>query len=523
MKPKRYLWTTLPDNPYRGLAAFREEDAPFYFGREKFVAQLVEAVYNSSLVPVIGASGSGKSSLVFAGLVPKLRSARSLGIVSFRPENKPFDNLAIAFHNMLKTSVLQGEGRLGQIGLDLDWRHDETKLCEYIKTIISSLGYERLVLIADQFEELYTLTPLTQRESFLKALYFAVKYAPNFTLVLTLRADFLGVVLNSLLSKALQEYTPKLLAPMNLRELQDVIEKPAALMGVKLESGLTDKLINDLGNHPGRLPLLEFALTQLWEKQDKFYLTHQAYKQIGGLEKALALHADSVLDKLQLQDLENRYKAERIFIQLVSPGAGTEDTRRVAIRTEVGIQNWDLVQKLASERLVVTGRDETNGIETVEIVHEALIREWGTFREWIKNNREFRLWQDRLKQDVQEWEKNPKNLDSLLHGTRLSVASYWYKQRFDELTDLEQNFIIASIRRRNQEQHQQQLRRNLIILGSVVAFIAISFFGGISEIRRTDAEASRLSITSEKYFNQNYSEAALIDALKAGKLVSTLR
>ncbi|GJD19179.1 WD-40 repeat-containing protein [Rivularia sp. IAM M-261] len=498
----------LPNNPYRGLSAFREEDAKFYFGRENFIAELVEAVYNRPLVPIIGASGSGKSSVVFAGLVPSLRKKGDVGIFSFRPENKPFDNLAVA---------------LTSPDLDLNWRHDETKLYDYIQTIILASGYKRLVLICDQFEELYTLTPEIEQQSFLKALYFAVKDTPNFTLVLTLRADFLGIVLNSSMTKALQQYTPLFLAPMESQELRDAIEKPAALMKVELQSGLTDKLIHDIGNHcnssGGRLPLLEFALTQLWTQQENFELTHQAYQEIGGLEKALAKYADMVLDELQLGNIENRNKTEKIFIQLVSPGSGIEDTRRVATRTEVGFKNWDLVQELATKRLLVTGRDETSGVETVEIVHEALIREWGTFRKWIENNREFRVWQERLKQDARSWEQNHKNPNSLLHGTPLSVAEDWYKQRIDELTRTEQDYITASVRRRNKEQQQQKFRLILTILGLVVAFIVVSFFAGISEIRRTDAEAGRLSVTSEKYFNINDSETAVTNGIKAGKLI----
>ena len=515
----------LPDNPYRGLSAFREEDAAFYFGREKFIASLREAVNNKPLVAVIGASGSGKSSVVFAGLLPKLRNAGNIGIVSFRPENKPFDNLAVALSDISDKSILQrrkvrskiDNNRLAQIDLELDWHDDETKLCDFIQTLIFSSKYQRLVLVADQFEELYTLTPETERQSFLKALYFTIKYAKNFTLVLTLRADFLGIVLNSLLGKALQEHTPLLLTPMESAELRDAIEKPALKMKVELQSGLTNKLIDDLGSHPGRLPLLEFALTQLWEKQENWYLTHQAYEEIGGLEKALAKHADEVLDALQLQDLDNIYKAEQIFIQLVSPGAGTEDTRRVATRQDVGEKNWDLVQKLADKRLVVTGRDETNKVETVEIVHEALIREWGTFRKWIENNREFRVWQERLKQDEREWEKNNKNPDSLLQGTALSVAEDWYKQRGEELTDKEQYFIKKSIAQREKQQQQQKFRRNLTIFALVMGLLVVSFFAGISEIRRNDAELRQLSIKSVQMHDAGSSNEALVGVIKAGQ------
>jgi hypothetical protein len=439
------LTGSLPDNPYRGLSAFREEDADFYFGQEKFITDLLNAVSSMPLVSVIGASGSGKSSVVFAGLVPRLRTTGNVEIISFRPGNKPFDNLAIALShlecNPLPRNSLQSQPdvRLAQIDLDLDWRNNETNLCHYIKTIVSASRYQRLVLIADQFEELYTLTPETERDSFLKALYFAVNDAPNFTLVLTLRADFSGIVLNSLLGKALQKYAPLFLTPMDSQELRDAIEKPAAKMKVRLQSGLTDRYINDLGDCSKSLVLLQFALTLSWETQQKWYLTHQAYNEIGGLKKAFAKYADGVLNELRLDRSGNRHKAEKIFIQLVN--AGTEDTRRVATREEVGLENWDLVQKLADKGLVVTGRDETNGVETVEIVHEAVFKESEIVSKWIQDNREFRIWQERNKIRLEEWKKSNYNAELLLQGKSLTVAEDYLQNRTQEISKEEQEYI----------------------------------------------------------------------------------
>ncbi|GJD19152.1 WD-repeat protein [Rivularia sp. IAM M-261] len=506
----------LPDNPYKGLAAFRESDAKFYFGRDKFVADLLDAVYNMPLVPIVGASGSGKSSLVFAGLVPKLRSARDVKIVSFRPENKPFDNLAVAL------SKLDLDNAGAQIGLDSNWRHDETKLCDYIQTIILTSGYERLVLIADQFEELFTLTEETERRSFLKALYFAIKYTSNFTLVLTLRADFLGIVLNSSLGNALQEYAPKLLAPMNNEELRSAIEKPAARMKVELSPGLTNKLIADLGNHPGRLPLLEFALTQLWEKQEDWYLTHQAYEEIGGLEKALALYADEVLRDLSK---EEKQQAERIFIQLVRPGEGTQDTKSVATRNEIGKKNWGLVKLLADKRLVVTGWDATKKIKTVEIVHEALIQEWKTLREWIETNREFRVWQERLKPEIRDWENSAQNPESLLQKTRLAVAEDWYKQRRDEITPHARRFITASIKWHKRQQQKQKRKRQLTILALTgVLIVALMLAGNAWWQWQNSAksEVTAISQSSTAVFASNQKLDALREAIRAKRKLLSL-
>ncbi|KYC42457.1 hypothetical protein WA1_21065 [Scytonema hofmannii PCC 7110] len=408
----------LPECPYQGLSAFRQENADFFFGREKFIDKLVEAVNSNPLVAVIGASGSGKSSVVFAGLIPRLQATGDVEIISFPPGKNPFDALAIVLNKYYQSLVQRqtkasGKQNSSLAGLEseVNLRYDETVLHYCIENIISSSGSRRLVLVADQFEELYTLATQEERHSFLKSLLLAVRYAPAFTLVLTLRADFVGIVLDDRsIGKALQQYSPLLLTPMDSEELRDAIEKPALKMKVELEEGLTSKLINDVGNHPGRLPMLEFALTQLWSKQNNWYLTHKAYEEIGGLEKALAKHASFVLNPLSAVEQQ---QAERVFIQLVRPGEGTEDTKRVATRAEVGEENWDLVQRLADARLVVTGWDETEEIETVEIVHEALIREWGTLRKWITTNREFRIWQERFKQDVRDWENSHQNPPSV--------------------------------------------------------------------------------------------------------------
>ncbi|MEO0971426.1 MAG: myosin kinase, partial [Cyanobacteria bacterium J06639_18] len=154
------------------------------------------------------------------------------------------------------------------------------------------------------------------------------------------------------MGETLRKYPPILVTQMNRVELTAAIEQPAAKMKVEFEKGLTSKIIDDLGDRPGRLPLLEFTLSQLWDRHDKWYLTHQAYEQIGGLEKALAKYADSILNSSSTEDKE---KAEQIFIQLVSPGEGTEDTKRKATHSEVGKDNWDLVEFFVNKRLLITG------------------------------------------------------------------------------------------------------------------------------------------------------------------------
>ncbi len=537
----------LPKSPYQGLSAFGEEDAPFFFGREKFVDELVTAVQSKSLVTVVGASGSGKSSVVFAGLVPSLRKIGNVEIISFRPGNNPLGNLAIALNHPLNNPLnhhfhspapLQGENstdtqrRLDQLVLEVDLRHDETKLTQLVNDIITK---RHLVLIADQFEELYTLAPQEERQPFLDALIYAINHAPKFTLVLTLRADFYGYGLSYRpFSDALQKGIYNL-SPMNREELRRSVEKPAQKMKVELEEGLAETLIKDLGNEPGRLPLLEFTLTQLWQNPRKWFLTHEAYQKIGGLEKALANYANTVLDKLSQYDQK---RAEKIFIQLVRPGEGTEDTRRVATRKEVGEVNWDLVQQLADVRLLVTGCDETseNQEETVEIIHEALIREWGTFRQWIQDNREFRTWQERLRGAMQQWEETRQDEGALLRGSPLAEAEGWLQLRCLDVSPDELIFIQLSLELRDKTQREEKERRqreleqaikaqkaaqmrNRVALVSSIALSGFAIFAFLQWSGAQQQSIVALNQASESSLLSNKQLEALVAGVQAGKQV----
>ena len=263
----------VPNCPYKGLSAFREEDAEFFFGRDEFIEKLVKAVNTKSLVPIVGASGSGKSSVVFAGLVPQLRKNGNVQIISFRPGDNPFDALAVALKQFAITSINSiqenaDKERLEELELEIDLQHDKKALHEFIKkiaipTLTTNNHNPRFIIIADQFEELYTLTPPEQRQPFLDTLLYAVKFTPLFTLILTMRADFYAkAIAYRPFSDALQEGLYNL-APMNFDELKMAIAKPAQVMKVDLEKGLTSRLIKDVANQPGLLPLLQFALTQL--------------------------------------------------------------------------------------------------------------------------------------------------------------------------------------------------------------------------------------------------------------------
>ena len=403
-----------PPCPYRGLFAFQEADAALFFGRERVIQTLVAAVKQQPLVAVVGPSGSGKSSLVFAGLLPHLRrdTTAQWQILSFRPGNDPFEALAVTLLSHLRFQASPDDRHLAELELAIDLRHQTTTLCQTLTEIISTdsawvsapstnrlmasrcVSSSRLLLLIDQFEELYTQTPVADQQLFLDCLLAAVRSIPELTLVLTLRADFYGHALSYRpWSDALQGAVQNL-GPMNREELQAAIVQPAAQQQVKLEPSLIQQLIDNVWEQPGRLPLLEFSLTQLWTNQQQGWLTSQAYTEIGGVASALASHADAVYASLSEAD---QVRAQQLFMQLVRLGEETEATRRLATREEIQESNWDLVTRLADTRLVVTNSHNSQPEETVEIVHEVLIRSWRRLAQWIQADGEFRRWQEQFR------------------------------------------------------------------------------------------------------------------------------
>ena len=306
--------TTIPPCPYRGLFAFREEDADLFFGRDKFTEELVTAVIKKLLVTVIGRSGSGKSSVIFAGLIPKLSQQGRWLFANFRPENRPLYNLSSQLNKLLIPqweTISQNDQRREIIKLADDLRHDTNVLQYVIGDILSKQqSHCRLRLVIDQFEELYTISPEEERQPFLNQLLktirvFSAKQTIDFGVVLTLRDDFLGHALDSSLGEALQEFKPEFLSAMTREQLQEAIEKPAVKQGVIIEDCLTERILDAVVGEPGILPCMEFALTQLWERlkssnteNNQFLLNHRSYIEIGGVEKALANHADRVFKEL---------------------------------------------------------------------------------------------------------------------------------------------------------------------------------------------------------------------------------
>ena len=461
-KRPNIAWPSLvpPDteSPYRGLHAFQEKDEHLFFGREVFSQRLLQLVPNQHLVAVIGSSGSGKSSAVYAGLLPQLRRQGNWLIAQCRPGRDPIYNLAKALVDVGDKDKSRGQKlrEIHDLVEQLSDQENPLPLMDVINDILPQNDDARLLLFVDQFEELYTLHPdQTSQHQFLDLLIKALSdneeddtssrnlYPNRFHLILTLRADFLGQALDyRTFTDALQDKLVTL-GPMNLAELKRAIMQPAHALGIRFETGLVTRILDEVADQGGSLPLLEFALRQLWEWQSSNSLTHVAYESIGQVKGALAEHAEQVY--VHLSEGEQA-QARQILVQLVRPGLGTEDTRQQATRADLGEAAWVVVQRLAAAdaRLLVTARDEL-GTETVDLAHEALILSWDRLQGWINADREFLTWREQLRSMLMQWEQVNRDEGALLRGFSLEEARKWLGERRGDTTNDVQNFIRESI------------------------------------------------------------------------------
>ena len=382
--------------PYRGLRAFREADAAYFYGREALSDALLAAVSQHNFVAVVGPSGSGKSPVVFAGLVPRLLQSRRpvWEIVTIVPGQRPVQALAAALTELLEPEVTETQ-RVRQMVRLADGLEDGSIALSSVIARILELQpeTERLLLVVDQWEELYTLTADdSARRAFIDTLLGAVDGDSRLAIVLTLRADFLVDVLhNRALSDRLQDAQVNL-STMTQDEMERAITEPARKTGVEFEHGLVARILHDIGNEPGTLPMLEFVLTELWENRAQNRLQNSTYEAIGGLHGAVAARAEAVFAGLSDRD---RARVRHLLLQLVQASGGANTRRRAAL-DDLGPEVELLAGRLADNRLLVMGFDEATSRETVELAHEALIEHWGRLHDWIDSDADFLRWRRRL-------------------------------------------------------------------------------------------------------------------------------
>jgi WD40 repeat protein/energy-coupling factor transporter ATP-binding protein EcfA2 len=433
--------------PYRSLEVFDEQHSKFFFGRSADTQRLVEKLKTTSFLAVLGPSGSGKSSLVLAGLVPALRGGSLPGsdawtISILKPGEHPLDRLT---------------SQLVKCYPDLVAHRVRDELAADVRTLrlltsnppASGAGSERVVWIVDQCEEVFTLCRDEQeRRLFLLNLLHASTAGGPGTVILTMRADFYPRC------AAYPELTQQLAAhqylvgPLDAEGLREAIEEPALLVRLEFEPGLVDIILEDVEHQPGALPLLEYALYELWHRRAGSVLSLRAYRDAGGVAGALAKRADETWAAL---DDHQKAIARRTLLRLTQPGEGTEDTRRRAALSELVTRPGetdaveDVVQELAKARLVTTSTVEGGSEPWVDVSHEALIRNWRQLREWLEEDREGLLVQRRLTEAAQDWEALHRDPGALYRGARLVAAREWAAQHEGESNPLERAFLEASV------------------------------------------------------------------------------
>ena len=446
-------------NPYKGLRAFQEGDALDFFGRrqliEKILDRMQEQVVNQRFLAVVGPSGSGKSSVVKAGLLPALRKGAIAGsddwfIVEMVPGILPFEELLTSLE---KVSAMRRTG-LG----DILYRDDHG--IGLAARLVLPSDENQILLVIDQFEELFTLVEdPDQVDFFLDSLVTAVSDPESrIRVVVTLRADFYDRPLEHPAFGPLLDQRQQNVLPLTAEELAASIRGPADRIGAQFESGLVTHILSDVHNQAGGLPLLQYALTELYEKRDGAMLTHAAYIEIGGVLGALGSRAEAIYDSLSHKQKE---AARQIFLRLITLGEGVEDTRRRVLRAELESLSGNatnISDLFGKARLLSFDRDpETRG-PTVEVAHEALLREWFRLREWLAESRADVRTLRQLAASAAEWHTNDRDKGFLLSGSRLQQFENWNVDSRVVLTGEEHAFLEQSVSERNVRQAAEAAR-----------------------------------------------------------------
>lgn len=454
-------------NPYKGLRAFQEADAADFYGRETLIEQLVTRLAESRFLAVVGPSGSGKSSAVKAGLIPALRQKALPGsdkwfVAEMTPGSHPLEELELA---LLPIAVDPPPSLLEPL------QKDERGLLRIIRRILPDEDRAQLLLVIDQFEELFTLVDEdVHRRYFLDSLLTALN-APRSSLrvVVTLRADFYDRPLQYQPIGELFKQHTEVILPLTQDELTWAIQEPARRVGVGIEEGVVAAMTTDIADQPGALPLLQYALTELFEERQDHTMTLAAYRAIGGVSGALARRAEELyanLDKTKQEDIR------QLFLRLVTLGEGMEDTRRRVRLSELSalkvddsnssktFRNLDEVKNLYGRHRILTfDRDPTTREPTIEVAHEALLREWPRLRRWLDESRDDIRMQRRLAAAAAEWEQSNHDEGFLLQGSRLDMFSGWRANSHMALTSTETTFLNFSLVAQQQRQAAEEARQ----------------------------------------------------------------
>lgn len=481
----------LLDSPYPGLKPFDETFADYFYGRERETRELFDDYLKSkNLLAIVGPSGSGKSSLVFAGLIPLLRRETDWMLLHFQPGNNPFFTLASAYVPVLEPEMSQGDlqAEINRHAKKLAVK--EFTLAQILARTLKKNNSGTMLLIIDQFEGLLTTSNQDEQKLFIDQLLSILKNDSclQIKVLITLLSDFQTAAINQGLANTLNAHQVNL-GEMDRKDLSRVIEKPASKVGVKFEDRLVSRILDDIGNEPGKLPLLQFALSKLYEKQNNKTITFSAYEEIGKVEGALSEHAQNIYKNLTNDE---QVQAPKLFMRLVKLGLNNKPIRRPANQSElldIGI-DAELIQKIAATRLIVKRQLKGSEETIVELAHEALIDNWKQYRNWVDEHKDYYSWRSKLRENIIQWKEFDQDESALLRGAVLKIAEeMWRNYPNEDLTKEEQDYIIKSQElAKSEDTASRQRAAYLHIFGSLiggfgflVAFL-ILFVGGEREV-----------------------------------------
>jgi len=447
-------------NPYKGLRAFQVADAADFYGRSALVERLLARLREDNpFLAVVGPSGSGKSSVVKAGLLPRLQrgeldAAANWYTLEMVPGTHPIEELELALNSIATREM---PDLLNQL------KTDTRGVVRSVRRILPDED-SQLVLFIDQFEEIFTLVDEeADRLHFLNSLLEAVNDSRSrMKIIITLRADFYDRPLLYGRFGELMRQRTELVLPLNEAELEEAIVKPARAARVAIESGLVAAIIQDVNEQPGALPLLQYALTELFERREGRMMTLKAYETIGGTSGALTKRAEEIYTAF---DAASQETARQMFLRLVTLGEGTEDTRRRALQTELvsltgqAEMMRQVIDRFGQYRLLTFDHDPLTRTSTVEVAHEALIRRWNRMRLWLNESRESLRIQRRLASAAEDWLQASRDRSFLARGSRLQQFQDWATNSNIALNQQESDYLKASLEERDNQLAEERARQ----------------------------------------------------------------